>query len=109
PDGFKSTMVVKGVLFTLKTFLRFESFMPFIGLGIGNYYLNYSESTTLSLRDSPDEVYNARAGFRLLFGRLGLLFEGGRTHARLDVPSTSGRNSLELGGTYSNVGLSWMF
>ena len=42
-------------------------------------------------------------------GRLGLLVEVGNTAAKLDVPSLSGPATLELGGTYTNVGLSWVF
>ncbi len=115
PSGARVDLRVKGVLFTLKTFLRLGAFFPFVGLGIGNYYANLdlpsgpSLPGGLSLRDSPDDVFNARAGLRVLLGRLGLLVEVGNTAAQLDVPSLSGPATLELGGTYTNVGLSWVF
>ena len=109
PSGERVGMRVKGVLFTLKTFLRLGAFFPFVGLGIGNYYANLDLPGGRSLRDSPDDVFNARAGLRVLLGRLGLLVEVGNTAAQLDVPSLSGPATLELGGTYTNVGLSWVF
>ena len=100
----------EGVLFTFKTFLRWGDVFPFFGAGLGNYYVNYDEAMSgISFRDSPDSVYNARVGVRILVGRLGLLAEAGNTHAQLPIVTGSGPATLELGGNYSNVGLSWAF
>ena len=109
-DGERVNLDAKGVLFSLKTFLRLGPVFPYIGVGLGNYYVNYSQAAAaISLRDSPASVYNARAGVRILFGRLGLLLEAGQTRAQLPVQTDVGRATLELGGTYRNVGLSWVF
>lgn len=109
-DYEKVHMSTKGVLFTFKTFLRLGSVYPFFGFGLGNYYVNFDETPTgPSLRDSPDTVYNGRVGMRILFGRLGLLLEVGRTHAQLPILTDVGKATLELGGQYSNIGLSWLF
>jgi hypothetical protein len=108
-DGTQVHLRTKGVLFTFKTFLRLGSVFPFFGFGLGNYYVNYSQTGGPSLRDSPDAVYNVRAGVRVLLGRLGLLLEAGNTRAQLPIDTDIGRAKLELGGIYSNVGLSWVF
>lgn len=108
-DGEIVHIRVKGVHFTFKTFLRFGTFLPFLGLGIGNYYANISQSNGLSIRESPEEVYNGRVGFLWQFGRMGFLLETGTTQARVIVPAQSGNAELELGGDYTNLGLSWMF
>jgi hypothetical protein len=103
-------MRAKGVLFSLKTFLRLGDVFPFFGAGLGNYYVNYDEAVSgISFRDSPDAVYNARVGVRWLLGRLGLLAEAGNTHAQLPIETGVGPATLELGGTYTNLGLSWAF
>lgn len=110
-DGEKVHMNAKGVLFTFKTFLRLGSVFPFFGFGLGNYYVNFDETPTgPSLRDSPDTVYNARVGMRILLGsHLGLLLEAGNTHAQVPIFTDVGKATLELGGPYSNVGVSWLF
>jgi hypothetical protein len=109
-SGERVNLDAKGVLFSLKTFLRMGPFFPFVGLGLGNYYVNYAQAAAaISFRDSPDSAYNARAGVRILLGRLGLLLEAGNTHARLPVQTSVGRSTLELGGYYRNVGISWVF
>ncbi len=109
-DGEKVTLDAKGVLFSLKTFLRLGPVFPFVGVGLGNYYVNYSQAAAaISFRDSPDSVYNARVGVRILLGRLGLLLEAGDTRAKLPIQTDVGRATLELGGSYQNVGLSWVF
>jgi len=109
PDGEVVHMGVKGMHFTLKTFLRYGAFLPFLGLGIGNYYVNLSQSSGLSIRESPEEVYNARVGFRYQPNRWGILLEYGVTHAELEVPGQQNKSTLELGGQYTNLGISWIF
>ena len=109
-DGYRVYLRTKGVLFTFKAFLRWGDVLPFVGAGLGNYYVNYDESAAgISFRDSPDSVYNARVGLRVLLGRLGLLLEAGNTRAQLPIVTGAGPATLELGGKYGNLGLSWGF
>jgi hypothetical protein len=109
-NGDRVRLRTKGVLFSFKVFLRLGDVFPFLGAGLGNYYVNYDENQSgVSFRDSPDSVYNARVGLRWLFGRLGLLLEAGNTHAQLPITTGAGPAQLELGGNYANAGLSWVF
>lgn len=108
-DGERVYITVKGMHFTFNTLARLGAFMPYIGFGIGNYYVNLVQSSGLDLRTSPEEVYNAHAGFRVMAGRLGILVEVGITSALTEIPGLSGDATLELGGTYTNLGLSWLF
>ena len=109
-DGETLDMVVKGVHFTLKTYLRLGRLFPFLGAGIGNYYINLAQSSGLSLRLSPKDVFNFRGGIFLLLGRhWGLVLEAGQTSAEVDVPTPTGSESLELGGSYANFGISYVF
>jgi hypothetical protein len=111
-DGERVRMQGKGVLFTLKYYLRLGNVFPFAGLGIGNYYLNYSQANAgVRFRDSPDAAYTSRLGVRMLYGRWGLLLEAGQNYARLPVliPGDAGPASIELGGRYRNVGISYAF
>ncbi len=100
----------QGVLFTFKTFLRAGSFFPFVGAGLGNYYVKYRElSSGRFIQESVE--HTARAGFRFLLGRLGLLAEPGVTHAPVELETVAGEPpaTLELGGRYASAGLSWTF
>ena len=45
----------------------------------------------------------------MVFGRLGLLLEYGQIRAPLEIRSRSDGATLELGGTYTAVGLSISF
>lgn len=109
-DGERLNTVVKGIHFTIKTYLRLGGYFPFLGAGIGNYYVNMDRSSGLSLRSSPSDVYNLRVGLFHLLGRhWGLLLEAGQTSAQLDVPVAGGTQTLELGGSYTNLGLSYVF
>jgi hypothetical protein len=108
-DGERVYITVKGMHFTFNTLARLGAFMPFLGFGIGNYYVTLEQSSGLNLRTSPDEVYTAHAGFRVMAGRMGILLEVGITSALADIPGLSGDATLELGGTYTNLGLSWLF
>ena len=108
-DGERVFITVKGMHFTFNTLARLGMFMPYIGFGIGNYYVNLEQSSGLNLRTSPEDVYNAHAGFRVMMGRMGILLEVGATSAMVDIPGLSGDATLELGGTYTNLGVSWLF
>ena len=108
-DGTRLNLVVKGVHFTLKTFFRLGSTIPFVGAGIGNYYANVDQTGGLSLRDSPDDVFNFRVGLFVLLGRVSVMVETGLTRAMLEIPGFSGPARLELGGAYTNVGISLVF
>lgn len=101
----------RSVLYTLKGFLRFGDFLPFIGLGTGTYYVNYNEEVSgLSFADSATNVLAYRAGFRwLMAGRWGLLVEAGEIDAPLRVVSNNTASTLSLGGGFYNVGLSYVW
>lgn len=98
------------LLYTLKAYLRFGAFLPFVGVGSGNYYVKYKEKIGgASFIDAAPEVWTARVGLRMLVGRLGLLLEYGQIRAPLKIRSRSDGATLELGGTYTAVGLSVSF
>lgn len=101
----------RSVLFTLKAFLRFGDFLPFIGLGTGTYYVSYNEQVSgLSFVDTATSVFAYRAGFRwIMAGRLGLLVEGGEIFAPIRVLSNNTTSTLELGGSFFNAGLSYVW
>ncbi|HUJ74528.1 MAG TPA: hypothetical protein VL359_06695, partial [bacterium] len=83
---------------------------PFIGIGSGNYYVKYvQQQAGVSFLDSASGVFSYRGGFRLLMGRLGLLVETGQTLATLHLDAEGTPATLELGGYFTNVGLSWLF
>ncbi|MEE8435109.1 MAG: hypothetical protein V3S64_10020, partial [bacterium] len=78
--------------------------------GIGNYYINLGQSSGLSLRLSPKNVFNFRGGIFVLLNRhWGLVLEAGQTSAEVDVPTATGSKTLELGGSYANLGISFVF
>ena len=110
-DGTRVHQVIKGVNYFLKTFWRLGLLQPYMGLGVGNYYLNYQESGTnaIALRDSPHNVFSTRLGTRFLGGRWGTIVEYGRTTAMLQVNRVTGSSRVELGGEYLFLGgfLAW--
>lgn len=109
-DGETLDIVVKGVHFTFKTYLRLGRLLPYLGAGIGNYYVNLAQSSGLSLRLSPTDVYNFRGGFFFLLNRnWGFVLEAGQTSAQVDVPVSGGTQTFELGGSYANFGISYVF
>lgn len=99
----------RSFLYTLKGFLRFGDFLPFIGLGTGSYYVSYNEEVSqLSFLDSATGVLAYRAGFRWLMSRrLGLLAEAGEISAPIKVLSNGTVSTLDLGGSFFNAGLSY--
>ena len=99
----------RSVLYTLKAFLRFGDVLPFIGLGTGSYYLSYDEHVSrLSFLDVSTPVYSARAGLRwLVAGRWGVLAEVGQISAPIRVTTNNTKATLELGGSFWNLGLSY--
>ncbi|MBI3991850.1 MAG: hypothetical protein HY342_01145 [Candidatus Lambdaproteobacteria bacterium] len=98
------------LLYTLRAYLRLGLLLPFVGLGSGNYYVKYAESLNpVSFIDSAPQVWTTRYGFRMLFGRFGLLAEQGQIMAPLAVRSRADRPTLELGGRYTAFGLSYSF
>ena len=100
----------RALLYTLNGFLRFGRFLPYVGLGTGNYYVKYRERAAgVSFIDTAPQVWTVRAGFRMLFGRLGLLAEAGQIRAPLTIRSRSEQSTLELGGDYTALGISWSF
>lgn len=101
----------RSFLYTLKGFLRFGDFLPFIGLGTGSYYVSYNkEVSQLSFLDSATGVLAYRAGFRwLLTRRIGLLAEAGGISAPIKVLSNGTTSTLDLGGDFYNVGLSYVW
>ena len=100
----------RSLLYTLNGFLRFGRFLPYVGLGTGNYYVKYHERNAgISFLDTAPQVWTVRAGFRMLFGRLGLLAEAGQIRAPLTIRSRSEKASLELGGDYTALGICWSF
>lgn len=64
-----------GVLFSLKTYLQYGDFLPYFGLGLGNYYINYRQSDGLSTRQSVDNVYVSKLGFRYTIGHFSLVYD----------------------------------
>lgn len=100
----------RSLLYTLNGFLRFGRFLPYVGLGTGNYYVKYREREAgISFIDTAPQVWTVRAGFRMLFGRLGLLAEAGQIRAPLTIRNRSEKSILELGGDYTAFGISWSF
>ena len=101
----------RSFLYTLKGFLRFGDFLPFIGIGSGTYYVSYNEELSqLSFLDSSIGVLAYRVGFRwLLVGRLGLLVEAGEISAPIQVFSNNAMSTLDLGGSFFNAGLSYVW
>jgi len=101
----------RSILYTLMGFLRFGDFLPFIGLGTGTYYVHYNEKVSgLSFADAAADVFAYRAGFRwLMVGRWGLLVEVGQIDAPLRVLSNNVSSTLDLGGGFYNVGLSYVW
>ena len=98
------------LLYTLRAYLRLGLFLPFVGLGSGNYYVKYAEAlNSVSFIDSAPQVWTTRYGFRMLIGRFGLLAEQGQIMAPLAVRSRADRPTLELGGRYTAFGLSYAF
>lgn len=108
-DGTELTVDNRGLHFSFKTFWRLGAVMPYLGLGIGNYYAKIEQTNGFSVRDAPEEVFNYRAGFFLQFDGFGFLLEGGRTTGKLSFPGQSGPAEIELGGSYTNVGISFIF
>jgi hypothetical protein len=101
----------RSFLYTLKGFLRYGDFLPFIGIGTGTYYVSYNEEVSgLSFLDSANNVLAYRAGFRwLMAGRLGLLVEVGEISAPIRVNSNNTTSTLELGGSFWSAGLSYVW
>jgi hypothetical protein len=100
----------RGALYSLKGFLRWGVVLPFVALGGGNYYVTYMQSQEgLRFIDSATQVFHTRAGVRLMMGRFGMLFESGQVTAPLRVHTAGGNSTLELGGSFANVGFSWLW
>jgi hypothetical protein len=101
----------RSFLFTLKGYLRFGDFLPFVGIGTGTYYVSYNEKVSgLSFLDAATSIVAYRAGFRwLMVGRLGLLVEAGEISAPIHVTSNNTTSTLDLGGAFTNVGLSYVW
>jgi hypothetical protein len=115
PNGVQTQEHVRldarSFLYTLKGFLRFGDFLPFAGIGTGTYYVSYNEQVSgQSFLDAANNVFTYRAGFRwLLVGRIGLLVEAGEISAPLRVISNNTTSTLELGGSFWNAGLSYVW
>ncbi|MDH4249160.1 MAG: hypothetical protein OEW39_15250 [Deltaproteobacteria bacterium] len=96
------------LMFTLKGYLRLGYFYPFYALGLGNYYIKYQQyNQPLYLRETLSEAYTARVGFRSLFGRVGILAEGGYIQARTKLEVWDGVGSLQFGGVFKTLGVFW--
>lgn len=101
----------RSFLYSLKGFLRFGDVLPFIGIGTGSYYLSYDEKVSqLSFLDAVTPVLAYRAGVRwLVAGRWGVLAEAGEISAPLHVTTNNTRTTFELGGSFWNVGVSYVW
>jgi hypothetical protein len=101
----------RSFLYTLKAFARYGDFLPFFGIGTGTYYLSYNERVSkLSFLDVATDVFSYRAGFRwLLAGRWGMLAEYGEISAPLRVQTNNTTSTLQLGGTFWNAGISYVW
>lgn len=101
----------RSFLYTLMGFLRYGDFLPFAGIGTGTTYVSYNEEVSgLSFLDSATNVFSYRAGFRwLMAGRLGVLVEAGEISAPIRVNSNNTTSTLDLGGSFWNAGLSWVW
>jgi len=110
PTSETLKLQARSLLYLFKLFLRLGFVMPYVAVGSGNYYVRYEETNgRRAFRDSAPYVFTQRAGLRLLLGRFALLYETGRTDAPLTIEARPDAPRLELGGTFTNVGVSWAF
>ena len=99
-----------GVLFSLKTYFRFGDFLPYLGAGLGNYYLRFREQQSgLNSSQSVDEVYAFKVGARYTLGKFGMLVEAGSISALTNITLRTGKTTLQAGGSYYLYGLSYLF
>ena len=99
------TLKGRALLYTLKFYRRFDSFWPYLGLGTGNYFMNFSEGGMVRFFEASTEVYHGRVGVRIPIGSWSLVLEYGRTHAPITIQTRPNLPVLELGGTYRSVGI----
>jgi hypothetical protein len=99
----------RSFLYTLKGYLRFGNVLPFFGVGTGSYYVSYDEKVSkLSFLDVSTPVLAYRAGLRwLVAGHWALLAEGGEIIAPIHVTTGNQGATLELGGSFWNLGVSY--
>jgi len=99
-----------GVIFSLKTYFRLGEFLPYLGAGLGNYYIKFREQqSNLNSSQSIDEVYAFKAGARYTIGKFGMLIETGSISALTNITLKDGKTTIQAGGTYNLFGLSYLF
>ncbi|MCZ6472342.1 MAG: hypothetical protein O7A08_08195 [SAR324 cluster bacterium] len=102
----------KAILYNLKLYARAGIVLAYFGLGSGNYFVKYTESTAsgvVSFRDTSRNVFTTRAGLRLLLGGVSLLLEYGRNRAPVIIETRPNRPVLDLGGEFQTLGLALNF
>jgi hypothetical protein len=115
PTGAKTperlVLDARSFIYSLKGYLRWGDFLPFIGVGSGTYYVSYNEKVSrLSFLDTATNVFAYRIGFQwLLAGRWGLVGEYGQIEAPIRVISNNTTSTLDLGGEFWNVGISYAY
>ena len=100
----------KAFLYTLKFYRQTGFLLNYLGIGSGNYFLQYHETKSgLKFRGSSEEVLTGRLGTRMEFGVWSVVLEYGETRAKEAMFFLSGEPKLELGGSYWNLGLGYAF
>lgn len=107
PTAEELQLHARALLYTLKAYLRLGFIHLYAGAGSGSIWVKYSEDVAQKkFSDSPPNVWSGRVGFRVLLGRIALLYERGQINAPLRIEARPSRPRLELGGTYDAIGIS---
>lgn len=98
------------LLYTFKLYAQMGFLLNYIGIGSGNYFLQYHElNSTRKFRGSSEEVLSARVGTRMEFGKWSVLLEYGETRAPEKLFFLNSQPVLELGGRFWNFGVGYAF
>ena len=100
----------KALLYTFKLYAQTGFLLNYIGIGSGNYFLQYQElNSGRRFRGSSEEVLSARVGTRMEFGEWSVVLEYGETRAPEKLFFRNAQPELELGGRFWNIGLGYAF
>ncbi len=109
-DSHQMGIIHRGILFSMKAFLRYSTWLPFFALGVGNYYVEIREREVFSVSAfSVENVWHTKLGLRWVPGRVAWVVEIGWVNADLLIPTSVGTHPFVAGGATQSVGVSWAF